>query len=326
MKTKKSDFIGKVLSLILVLFIGGSEVIYSQTLNQQRTLTPSEMIYLFKTKSKSVNLNPQLKGLNLAFESETGYPCVLSSKPCCPLLPITGIKGYYGEWVLEDMLYLKKIKGDNAGVCKVYEDALIQKYGKTVKGIPAKWFTGELTDYQSPIIFLEDTITSLKLQIRIKNGKITERKINEPRDGVIVELWNEKYTSNQDGKVKISIYRSDDIWTNIYYYNALGLSAFMNDRADRIPKDIYQKEEFSILVVNGNDGKAQIYLLSPSNPNKNINRLYNLLKEFSKELPLWCIDGLETFHGTHIPGCFLQILYDKHKWYFTNYLKTPPSN
>lgn len=42
------------------------------------------MIDLFKTKSEVINRTPDLEGFNVLFESETGYPHVLSSS--CPLL------------------------------------------------------------------------------------------------------------------------------------------------------------------------------------------------------------------------------------------------
>ncbi|SHF30079.1 hypothetical protein SAMN05444349_11584 [Bacteroides faecichinchillae] len=116
----------------------------------------------------------------------------------------------------------------------------------------------------------------------------------------------------------------DGIWSDVYYYSAVGFARFMNvEHAVKVPAHISQKEEFSILLANDTDGKPLLYLLSPSNPNKNICLLFDLLKEASENLPLWSVDPLETIHGTLIPGAFFRVSYANRKWEFTNYLNIP---
>lgn len=319
-----SDFfslgITKVCLLFFIFTMGGAEIVFGQTLNNQRTLTLAEMIALFKVRSKTVNRSPNLKGLNLFYEPGTRYPCVLSSLPSCPLLPISGIKGCYGEWDYDKVLYLKNIKGDNAGVCKVYEEALIKKYGKEPKGIPASWFTGKITCYQTPVVFLGDTLSALRLQLNVTKGIITEIRSMSSHEGAILDLWNQEVTSNQSGSIKISIYQTDNTWVDIYKCNSYGLTAFMNRKVLKIPANIPQKEEFSVLLSYGIDGKASLSLLSPSNPHQDVINLFNLLKEASKDLPLWCIKGLETIHGALIPGGYFRVKYENRKWIFINYL------
>lgn len=311
--------------LFFLLLIKGIGFVYSQSLNQQRTLTPSEMIDLFKTKSEVINFTPDLEGFNVVFESETRYPHVLSSS--YPLLPMAEFDRCYGEWVNDgDSLYLRRIRGYNA---LEYEKALIQKYGKGVtgmKGIPATWFTGEIIDYQSPVVFLGDTLTAWRTRIEVNKGKILSRKriSYQKGPGTLIRLGNEQVLAEQTGPIKRAIYSMDGIWSDIYYYSAVGFTRFMNvEYTVNVPAHISQKEEFSILLANDTEGKPLLYLLSPSNPNKNICLLFDLLKEASENLPLWSIDPLETIHGTLIPGAFFRVSYVNQRWEFTNYLNIP---
>lgn len=174
--------------------------------------------------------------------------------------------------------------------------------------------------------FLGDTLTAWRTRIEVNKGKIISRKriSYQNGSGALIHLGNEQVLAEQMGPIKCTIYSMDGIWSDVYYYSAVGFARFMNvEHAVKVPAHISQKEEFSILLANDTDGKPLLYLLSPSNPNKNICLLFDLLKEASENLPLWSVDPLETIHGTLILGAFFRVSYANRKWEFTNYLNIP---
>jgi len=241
------------------------------------------------------------------------------------LLPynIAGSKQFRGEWHIEyfndkPMLYLRKIvplKESLQDSMLIYERELLGKYGMSKYGIPAKWYSGNLTILLCPQHLFGEIVTKELIELTVKEGEVISRNSRVIRTGEM-----ERTRNPQTNSVFALIASLDGCWHSNLQYKLDLFDQFINFDFQKAKKSI---NTFccSILLVTDCQGEANGYLLHPTKVTEKEELLMNKLLKRIRQLPRWSFGWLETVDGLIFRGRYLKASYSSDTgWQFTDYL------
>lgn len=294
----------------------------ASTAFSQHCISVEELISNYAKKGDVDNLKKYDMICNFEESREKGIFMESSLFPPDLLRP----ENIRAEWCFEynsslkGMLYLKKMYASKEGVTdevSKYEFELIEKYGKNHLGIPAAWYTGNITVLSCPKNLFGEVVTKSVTEFKIEKGVVvswtfldiaktgTMEGVRKPRLGV-------KYSPISD---------TDGCWYSSLMYKLDLVEEFVNNG---FKKNTSRQKEFGLdlLLVTDKQGKVTAHILSSTKKmNKEKRALSIQLVNRIGELPLWSIGWLQTINGSIFPGRYIKALYSSDTgWKFEDYL------
>lgn len=289
----------------------------------QHCISVKELISNYAKKGDVDNLKKYDKICNFEESREKGVFMESSLFP----LDLPRPENIRAEWCFEynsnrkGMLYLKKIytlKADEADDVSKYEFELIDKYGKNHLGIPATWYTGNITILSCPRNLFGEVVTKYVTEFKIEKGLVVSWEFldiaktgamegaRKPRPGI-------KYSPIAD---------TDGCWYSSLMYKLDLVEEFVNSGFKK--NNLLKKKNFGLdlLLATDKQGKVTGYILSSvKSMNKEEQALSTQLVNRINELPLWSIGWLQTINGSIFPGRYIKALYSSDTgWRFEDYL------
>lgn len=230
------------------------------------------------------------------------------------------------EWCFEyssgqkSMLYLKKIyslKEGKPDEALMYEDKLVEKYGKDYLGIPAIWYSGKVTTLSCPKNLFGEIVTKTVAEFDIEKGQVISRNFLDIAKNGTMEGPRDPRPS-----IKYSpIASTDGCWHSNLQYKLDLLEEFVNSN---LKEHSVLTTEFGLdlLLVTEPKGKTTGYLLSPNEIMKKEEQFLTkqLIKQISK-LPRWSLGWLQTINGSIFQGRYVKANYSSDiGWKFEDYL------
>lgn len=176
----------------------------------------------------------------------------------------------------------------------MYEDKLVEKYGKDYLGIPAIWYSGKITTLSCPKNLFGEIVTKSVAEFDIEKGQVISRNFLD-----IAKNGTMEGPRHPRPAIKYSpIVSTDGCWYSNLQYKLDLLEEFVNGNLKK-HKTSTTKFGVDILLVTNKKGKTTGYLLSPNEIMNKENQVLTeqLIKQISK-LPRWSLGWLQTINGS----------------------------
>jgi hypothetical protein len=217
-------------------------------------------------------------------------------------------------------LYLKKIyslKEGKLNEASIYQNKLAEKYGKDYLGIPAIWYSGNITTLSCPQNLFGEIVSKSVAEFDIEKGQVISRNfLNIAKNGTMEGPRRPRPT------IKYSpIASTDGCWYSNLQYKLDLLEEFVNSH---LKEHSVLTTEFGLdlLLVTNPKGKTTGYLLSPNEIMKKEEQVLTkqLIKQISR-LPRWSLGWLQTINGSIFQGRYVKANYSADTgWKFEDYL------